>query len=85
MESSINQLQELYQKKYIPRPEYTFEEDLNGWQCECTVDNIDGFGKAAGKTMAKKKAAFMVLVNLMMSAGLSTKELEHAMWKTLAD
>ena len=85
LESSINQLQELYQKKYIPRPEYTFEEDLNGWQCECTVDNIDGFGKAAGKTMAKKKAAFMVLVNLMMSAGLSTKELEHAMWKTLAD
>lgn len=85
LEDSINQLQELFQKKYVDQPEYSFEERNIGpaWYCSCSCNGIDGWGKAAGKTMAKKKAAFMVLVRLMMSAGLSSEELEHAMWKTM--
>ena len=76
--SSINQLQELYQKKYVEQPDYTFEEDLQGWRCECVCSGVHGYGRASGKTAAKKKAAFMVLVRLMMSAGLATEGMRQA-------
>ena len=42
-----------------------------------------GHGIAVGKVRAKKKAAFIVLVRMMMSAGLATEEMESAMWKTM--
>ena len=83
-ENSINQLQELYQKKYVGKAVYSFEEDDLGWYCNCIVDSIEGWGRAAGKTKAKKKAAFMALVRMYRSAGLSTPELEKAMWETEA-
>ena len=63
LEDAINQLQELYQKKYIEAPaEYTFEE-LSGdqWECNCTCAGIYGSGIAGNKTAAKKKAAYEVL------------------------
>lgn len=82
LEDAINQLQELYQKKYVEKPEYSFEEHSDGWHCTCLCSGIEGFGKAQGKTAAKKKAAFMVLVHLMMSTGLKTDDLRKAMWKT---
>lgn len=69
LEDAINQLQELYQKKYVEKPEYVFEERNDGWHCTCLCSGVEGFGKATGKTAAKKKAAFVVLVHLMMSAG----------------
>ena len=84
LENSINQLQELYQKKYLDTaPAYTFEERKDHWYCGCTVDGIEGWGQAAGKTSAKKKAAFMALVRLYRSAGLCDGDLEEAMWKTM--
>ncbi len=83
LENSINQLQELYQKKYVEQPDYTFEEDLQGWRCECVCGGVNGYGRASGKTAAKKKAAFMVLVRLMMSAGLATEGMRQAMWATV--
>lgn len=74
-DNSINQLQELYQKKYLETaPEYSFKEDTLGWWCDCTADGIDGWGRGASKTKAKKKAAFMVLVRLMKSAGICKEE-----------
>ena len=73
-EDAINQLQELYQKKYVEQPVYTFEEIADGWRCDCLCGGVNGYGSAAGKTAAKKKAAFMVLRRLMMSAGLATEE-----------
>ena len=82
LENSINQLQELHQKKYVETsPEYKFEDRMGEWFCSCTADGMEGWGRAAGKTAAKKKAAFMVLVRLMRSAGLSTEEMEKAMWE----
>lgn len=84
LENSINQLQELYQKKYLDTaPEYRFEERKDQWYCSCTVDGVEGWGKATGKTAAKKKAAFMALVRLYQSAGICDENLEKAMWKTL--
>lgn len=83
-ENSINQLQELYQKKYITeKPEYSFEEAFSGkgWYCRCSCDGFEGWGEAAGKTPAKKKAAYMVLVRLMKSAGICADEWEKRMWK----
>ena len=70
LEDSINQLQELYQKKYVEKPEYSFEErDYDpAWYCRCSCNGIDGWGLAASKTAAKKKAAFMTLER-MMGAG----------------
>ena len=89
MDDAINQLQELYQKKYLEAaPQYEFEEqplfDIeNPWYCKCNCAGVEGWGRAEGKVKAKKKAAFMVLVKLMKSAGLGSEELDDAMWKTL--
>lgn len=66
----------------MEKPEYTIHEDNPGWRCVCTCGGLEGWGRANGKTQAKKKAAFMVLVRLMKSAGLATKEMEAAMWES---
>ena len=42
-----------------------------------TTMSIEGRGEAAGKTPAKKKAAYMVLVRLMKSAGICEDEWEN--------
>jgi len=85
LENSINQLQELYQKKYTENaPDYSFDAlDQNEWYCTCVCDGINGWGCAASKTKAKKKAAFMVLVRMMKAAGICKDEWENAMWKTI--
>ncbi len=82
LENSINQLQELYQKKYIDaEPAYTFDESSNGsWFCSCSYNGLVGSGFATSKTKAKKAAAFQVLVRLFESAGLSTPEMIDAMF-----
>ncbi len=74
MEDAINQLQELWQKKYIEKPQYSIEAQASGWRCECRVGDFEGFGCAVGKVKAKKKAAFMVLVRLLCSAGIENGE-----------
>lgn len=88
LEDAINQLQELFQKKYTEKPEYHFEEqkDLTGadvWYCTCHCSGIEGWGRGTGKTKAKKKASFMVLVRLMKSAGICEQEWEDAMWENI--
>lgn len=70
IENSINQLQELYQKKYVQeKPVYELEEWGGQWNCDCVCDGVNGWGKAASKTQAKKKAAYMVLGRLLKAAG----------------
>ena len=84
LENSINQLQELFQKQYVEPPQYEFSEIPGmGWRCECVCGGVDGYGSAPGKTKAKKKAAFMVLVKLLSAAGLCRDEWRKEMWKTL--
>lgn len=70
-ENSINQLQELYQKKYLEAPaEYYFEPwDRDEWQCSCVCNGIEGWGRAGSKTKAKKAAAYQVLQRLFRSGG----------------
>ena len=77
LENSINQLQELYQKKYLAQlPVYEFaEEDDDTWFCCCRCDGVAGVGHGASKTKAKKEAAYMTLCNLFRAAGLHEKEL----------
>ena len=67
IENSINQLQELWQKKYLDTPpEYTFREGPGEeWCCSCACAGLFGFGTAESKIKAKKKAAFMLLEHLM--------------------
>ena len=81
LEDSINQLQELYQKKYLEdRPDYTFKEsDGDEWYCSCLCGGIEGRGRAKTKTMAKKKASFTVLVKLFKSAGICEEEWNQAL------
>lgn len=85
LENSINQLQELYQKKYLEhKPEYTFEERPGDeWRCECICGGVNGFGKAGSKTAAKKKAAFMVLVRMLSAAWICKKEWREQMYRTV--
>lgn len=66
-EDSINQLQELYQKKYLEAlPEYSFQEELQGtWLCDCVCSDVAGWGRGASKTKAKKAAAYMLLQKLL--------------------
>lgn len=67
---AVNQLQELYQKKVIPEPVYTFEKvglSDNGnplWECVCTIPGILGNNGGyieCSKSDAKKRAAFDAL------------------------
>ena len=70
LENSINQLQELFQKKYVAeRAEYVFvEQAAGGWECTCTCGGVCGYGNGTSKTKAKKAAAYMVLVRMVESA-----------------
>ena len=83
MEDAINQLQELYQKKYVASPaEYSFEE-LSGdqWECHCICAGMYGSGMAGSKIAAKKKAAYRVLVELLTAAGCCKKEWQDEAWR----
>ena len=66
LEDSINQLQELYQKKYIEGlPEYSFEEGIRDtWLCKCICSDVFGHGSGSSKVRAKKAAAYEVLQKL---------------------
>ena len=82
LEDSINQLQEMYQKKYVDEPIYQFEEwDRDQWNCNCVSGGITGFGRGTSKIKAKKRAAYMVLVRLLQSAGICEKEWEEEMYR----
>lgn len=71
LEESINQLQELYQKKYVTeKAKYEFSLITDFWACSCVCDGIHGFGRSRQKTRAKKKASYMVLLRLLRSANL---------------
>ncbi len=81
-ENSINQLQELYQKKYLDQlPAYEFEERSNDqWFCVCSCGCVSGMGQAVDKTKAKKRAAYMALVRLFAAAGISKDEWRENLW-----
>ena len=84
-DTSINQLQELYQKGYVDEPTYTIEEcdlylDENYWECTCLCSGAEGYGRARRKVQAKKKAAFTALVRLLRGAGICEPEWEQMMW-----
>ena len=81
-ENSINQLQELYQKKYLDQlPTYEFEERSNDqWFCVCSCGCVSGMSQAVGKTKAKKRAAYMALVRLFSAAGICKDEWREGLW-----
>ena len=70
-DKAINQLQELYQKGYIEKPEYRFYEsyDDNGnpvWQCECHVEGYGAWtGKHSSKKNGKKSVAYSMLCEIL--------------------
>ena len=76
LENSINQLQELYQKKYIEaQPQYAFREwRKDEWLCTCSAGGISAEGIAGSKTKAKKLAAYRVIVYLLQGAGIETTD-----------
>ena len=87
LENSINQLQELFQKKYLEdRAEYVFEElPKDRWRCDCTCGGVNGYGEAGSKTGAKKKAAYMVLVRMLSAAGICKSEWKEEMYRMIVD
>ena len=79
VEKAINQLQELYQKKIIPQPVYTFKQveiSENGnakWTCRCIIDGLvsdNGGYICSSKAEAKKWQAFDAL-NYLIGRDLS--------------
>ena len=69
---AIRQLNELYQKKLISKPIYTFKEckDKSGqieWRCECFVEENDGlfYNYASSKKEAQRMSAYEALLDLM--------------------
>lgn len=87
MENSINQLQELFQKKYVDeKPSYEFEEQsIGGWECNCTCGGVTGHGRGTSKIKAKKRAAYMVLIMLLESAGICEDEWRDKMYDSLME
>ena len=67
---AINQLQELYQKKYVDRPVYELEERMDRqWGCTCVCSGFMSYECAANKTAAKKAAAYQLLCRMMKRKG----------------
>lgn len=69
---AVNQLQELYQKKYIGEPTYKFSEshDDNGnpiWRCECYVagESRYYYGDHSSKKYGKKSVAYDMLCYIL--------------------
>jgi len=79
LENSINQLQELYQKKYLDEaPRYEFEQwEGDEYNCICVCGGVSGYGRGIGKTRAKKRAAYMVLIRLLRAAGLPAEDTDQ--------
>ena len=73
-EKSVNQLQELYQKKYIEEAIFSFSEDFGLWKCDCYSGLTKVFQYGRNKTEAKKRAAYRLLVELFKSSGIKRKE-----------
>ena len=70
------------ESRAVDEPIYQFEEwDADQWNCDCTCGGVTGFGKGPSKIKAKKKAAYMVLVRLMKSAGICEKAWEEEMYR----
>ena len=63
LEDTINQLQELYQKKILAElPSYSFRQiSPEEWQCVCKCCSMVTMGFDVGKTKAKKAAAYDML------------------------
>ena len=76
LDNSINQLQELYQKKYIEeKPQYTFREwRKDEWLCVCDAGGISAECIAGSKIKAKKLAAYRAIVYLLKGAGIETED-----------
>ena len=84
-DTSINQLQELYQKGYVEKPTYIIDERVHPnmeseWECTCLCSGIKGYGRAPRKVLAKKEAALKTLVRLLKGAGVCKPEWEEMMW-----
>ena len=69
---AVNQLHELYQKKYIGEPTYNFSEshDKNGnpiWRCECYVEGESRYyyGDHSSKKYGKKSVAYDMLCYIL--------------------
>lgn len=73
-DTSVSQLNELFQKEYITQPEYSFKNttDSDGhqiWRCECFISSYEdkegymqrGIGEENSKAEDKKAAAFDML------------------------
>lgn len=84
-ETAVNQLQELFQKKYIEQPEYDFSQEAGRWVCNCVVNGITSMGKGSGKVAAKKMAAYECLVRLLKSAGCCKDEWYSQMMEMWTD
>ena len=82
---AVNQLQELYQKKIIPEPQYIFTEHGKSnlgnpqWECWCMIEGIieDESGYVcSSKNEAKKHIAFEAL-NFLIGKDLKSLFLKH--------
>ena len=82
--NSINQLQELFQKKYVDEPQYDYEDTGDNWKCVCKCDASCGEGYAKTKKEAKKKAAYITLCRLFQSAGINKPEWNEK-WLTMSE
>lgn len=72
-DNAVNQLQELWQKKIINKPEYVFREEQKNksgnpsWSCRCVIEGQKPVGGAwvlDSKAEAKKSAAYEMLMQM---------------------
>lgn len=86
LENSINQLQELFQKGYLDeKPVYEYDDRGYMWTVSCQVESYRDTGNAKSKIAAKKKAAYAVLVRMLISAGLCKDEWKKQMYDNMME
>lgn len=68
METAVSKLNELYQKGYISKPSYSFENN-SGWVCTCKVKecehNWSNSDPKSRKSEARQIAGYWVLMDIL--------------------
>ena len=61
------------------KPVYEYTNHVNKWTVTCHSDGYYGFGSAVTKVLAKKKASYELMLNMLEGAGMDTHKWRAAL------
>ena len=88
LENSINQLQELYQKKYVEQTVYEFEEHtatgLDQWYCTCRCFGIEGYVGYLNILKSSERPDFEIAIRQWVFRERTWTNIQELYWSNTA-